>query len=361
MVRYSDIIKKKGKIERKDISPRDRSKKDDLRLSESEIFKMSGEKVLTAKSLTDRANLEIIKQYDKLKNKAIDIGERIKNDQGISPSSILSDLHYIISKDLINDLYEYTMFCSDDPEDLTFHTMSVTFGSLKIGKGMGYDTEMLLKLGLATFLENVGMYKIPDTILKKRGRLEKEEIAIIKEHPEAGAEILGRMGERYGWLAEVALQVHERSDGSGYPRGLRGKEISELASIIGLMDTYMAMIRKRPHRDRVVQTDAIKFIVKSTKDLFPASILKTLLDQISLFPVNTYVRLNNKSIGVVLSTENNQPLRPTVELLYDGQGNRLERGEVIRLADNPLLYLVESIDEKNLPPSSNFPTVNGAE
>ena len=66
MVRYSDIIKKKGKIERKDISHRDRSKKDDLRLSESEIFKMNGEKVLTAKSLTDRANLEIIKQYEKI-------------------------------------------------------------------------------------------------------------------------------------------------------------------------------------------------------------------------------------------------------------------------------------------------------
>lgn len=123
----------------------------------------------------------------------------------------------------------------------------------------------------------------------------------------------------------------------------------------------MAMIRKRPHRDRVIQTDAIKSIVKSNKDLFPSSILKTLLDQLSLFPVNTYVILNNKSIGVVLSTEKNQSLRPTVELLYDGQGNRLERGEVIRLADNPLLYLVESIDEKNLPSSSNFPTVNGAE
>jgi HD-GYP domain-containing protein (c-di-GMP phosphodiesterase class II) len=348
MVRYSDIIKKKGKIEQKDRPPRDRSKKDDLRLSESEIFQTNGENVTTAKSLTEKGNLQIIKHFEELKKKAIDIGERVRNDQGISPSPILSAIHDIIGKDLIDDFYEYTMFCSDDSADLAFHTMSVMSGSLKVGKGMGYDTEMLLRLGLATFLENVGMYKIPDSILKKKGKLEKEEIAIIKEHPEAGAEILGRMGERYGWLAEVALQIHERSDGSGYPRGLRGKEIFALASIIGLMDTYMAMIRKRPHRDRIIQTDAIKSIVKNNKDLFPASILKTFLDQISLFPVNTYVRLNNRSIGVVLRTEKNQPLRPTVELVYDGQGNRLDRGEIIRLADNPLLYLVESVDEKKL-------------
>ena len=157
------------------------------------------------------------------------------------------------------------------------------------------------------------------------------------------------MGEPFEWLAEVALQIHERSDGLGYPKGLTGKEISELASIIGLMDTYMAMIRKRPYRDRFIQTDAIKSIVKTQRRQFPSGILKSFLDQISLFPINTYVRLNNRSIGVVLSTEINQPLRPTVELRYDGQGNRLKKGEIIRLADNPLLYLVESVDEKKLP------------
>jgi HD-GYP domain-containing protein (c-di-GMP phosphodiesterase class II) len=351
MVRYSDIIKKTGKIEQKGLFSRDRVKKEDLRLSDAEIFQENGEKVTTAKSLTDRANLEIIKHYEELKKKAIDTGEKVRNDQGISPSPILSEIHDIIGKDLIDDLYEYTMFSSDDSAHLAFHTICVLSGSLKVGNGVGYDTEMLLRLGLAAFLENVGMYKIPDSILKKKGKLDKKEIAIIKEHPEKGAEILGRMGERYEWLAEVAIQIHERSDGSGYPRGLRGKEISEMASIIGLMDTYMAMISERPHRDKIVPTDAIKSIITTHKDLFPANILKTFLDQISLFPVNTYVRLNNRSIGVVLSTEKNQPLRPIVELVYNGEENRLERGEIIRLADNPLLYLVESVDEKKLPSS----------
>ncbi|MFH1937767.1 MAG: HD domain-containing phosphohydrolase, partial [Bacteroidota bacterium] len=189
---------------------------------------------------------------------------------------------------------------------------------------------------------------IPDSILSKKGNLAEEEIAFIKRHPEIGSEILRRMGERYQWLSEVALQVHERSDGSGYPKGLKGEEISELASIIGLIDVYVAMIKKRPYRDKFIQTDAIKSIIKASKGLFPSGVVKAFLNQISLFPVNTFVRLNNRAVGRVISTDKNQPLKPTIELLYDSAGHRPKRREVIRLSDTPLLYITDSVDEKEL-------------
>ena len=65
--------------------------------------------------------------------------------------------------------------------------------------------------------------------------------------------------------------------------------------------------------------------------------------------MNTYVMLNNKSIGRVISTDKHQPLRPTVELLYDSTGGKMERREVVRLSENPLLYVTESIQERDLP------------
>jgi len=73
------------------------------------------------------------------------------------------------------------------------------------------------------------------------------------------------------------------------------------------------------------------------------------LNQISLFPVNTLVRINNKSIGRVLSTDKNQPLRPIIELLFDAKGNKMRKGEFIGLSENPLLYIVESIAENEVP------------
>jgi HD-GYP domain-containing protein (c-di-GMP phosphodiesterase class II) len=214
---------------------------------------------------------------------------------------------------------------------------------------MNYDIKMLLRLGLAAFLKNVGMYKIPESILKTEGKLGEEEINLIRRHPVFSHEILSRLGEKYKWLADVALQVHERLDGSGYPSGLKGKDILEMASIIGLVDTYVAMIRNRPYREKFIQTDAIKSIAEEGKGLFPSRILKIFLDQISLFPVNSYIKLNNGAIGRVISTDKNQPLRPTIELLCDGSGNKLPEPQYLRLSDNPLLYITSNTGVNELP------------
>ncbi|MBN1850166.1 MAG: HD domain-containing protein [Deltaproteobacteria bacterium] len=318
-------------------------------LSESQILMGTDDGGLFFEtSLIDNFSAEAIAYYKKFIEKAAEIKERIINDQGISPSPILSILHEVINKNLIDELYDYSMSVPGHLDEMVIHAVDVTFTALKIGKGMDYDTKMLLRLGLAGFLENVGMYRIPDNILKKEGKLTKDEVLVIKGHPEIGSEMLGRMGERYQWLANVALQIHERSDGSGYPRGLKGPEITELASIIGLVDVYVAMIKKRPYRDKFVQTDAIKSIIEASRGLFPQRIVKVFLNQISLFPVNSYVRLNNRSIGRVISTNPDQPLRPTIECIYDGSGRYLKERQVISLSDNPLLYIEGSVNENEL-------------
>jgi hypothetical protein len=100
----------------------------------------------------------------------------------------------------------------------------------------------------------------------------------------------------------------------------------------------------------MLQPDAIRFILKEAKVQFPTRILKAFLNSISLFPFHTYVKLNNKSIGRVISTDRNHPLRPVVEVLYDGLGNKPGQREIVRLSENPLLYIVETIDERDLKP-----------
>jgi HD-GYP domain-containing protein (c-di-GMP phosphodiesterase class II) len=350
MVRFSDIINIKDKKKAKVMPEEQYSREDKFRLSDSQVFQhVDKEQEPVETSSESKTSLEIVTYYEKFIERAMDVRERVKGDKGISPSPILSDLHYIIEKDLIDKLYEYAMSAQEDYEDMVIHTIDVTFTALKIGKGMDYDIRMLLRLGLAAFLENVGMYKIPDSILKSTGELGEEEVKIIKKHPEISYEILGQMGKRYQWLADVAHQIHERSDGSGYPLGLKDDKILELASIIGLVDTYSAMIKNRPYRKKFIQTDAIKSIVRLSKGQFPSRIVKVFINQISLFPVNSYIKLNNRSIGKVISTDKNQPLRPTIELLYDGSGNKLGKPQVIRLSDNPLLYIDGNAKLDDLP------------
>jgi len=318
-----------------------------VRVSTSEIIRPKDVPGTEDSLWTNRYSDKAKEYYKGLLERAIDVRDRVKKDQKIAHSPILSMIHDIVEGDFIDDLYEYALSIPSDDE-LPAHSIAVTLASLKVGKGMGYDTKKLLRLGLTAFLENVGMYKLPDNILEKTGELSPDEIAVIRKHPEISARIFGGMGEVFQQLGEVALQVHERSDGSGYPRGLKGKEISEAASIIGLIDVYMAMIKDRPYRDKYIQNQAVKSVLEIGKGKFPPKVVREFLNQISLFPVNTHVRLNNKSIGRVISTNREQPLRPTIELLYDGLGRKMDKAKIIQLSESPLLHIVGSVDEKDL-------------
>ncbi len=358
MVRFSDIIKEEDRKKVNKESPKTKGTKEDSVLSNSQIARVlsdsqismvRGEKALFAPPFKEEWSAEVITYYERFVDRAVDVQARVRNNQGISPSPILSDLHDIHDKDLMEKLYEYSVLVPSDSEWILVHNVHVMFLSLLVGQDMGYDIKMLLKLGLAALLENVGMYKIPEGILEKKGTLDDKEMALVREHPKGSYEILAELGEKYQWLAEVAVQVHERTDGSGYPYGLKGGEIYDLSSTIGIADVYLAMTSDRPYRDKIVQTDAIKYILKEAKEKFPSKIRKVFMHLISFFPVNTYVMLNNKSIGRVLTTHKQQPLRPTLEVLYDGAGKKLEKPEVIKLSENPLLYITESIHEKDLP------------
>ncbi|MBW1998059.1 MAG: hypothetical protein JRJ29_08875 [Deltaproteobacteria bacterium] len=295
---------------------------------------------------------EVKKHYDLFYERAEDIRERIKGNKSISPSPILSDLYSIINKGLIEDLYAYCMFAHEDRDDLLTHEIDVMCTSLMVGVGLKFDIKALLKVGLAGYLENVGMYRIPKGILEKREKLTKEDISAIQAHPKEGYEILRALGNKYHWLAESALCVHERMDGSGYPYGRSGKEVPLLSYLIGLVDMYTAMIRERPYRRRIRKTDAVKYIVGGTKTLFPSSIRRAFLDRISLFPVGTYVKLNNGTIGCVILTNGNQAIRPTIQVLHNGAGRQPEGEETLNLAENPLLYLTEEVSGSEPDPAN---------
>lgn len=285
--------------------------------------------------------------YKLLMEYALSLPDKVKKGQVLSPSPVLSILHKVIQEGLIDELYKYSTERIND-EGFQSQSIAVTFGALKIGQGLGYDIEKLLKLGVAGFFENVGMYLIPDNILNKQGKLTKEEMEIIKHHPYHSAKIIRKMGVGYKWMEDIASQVHERWDGSGYPRGLKGEEILEPASIIGIMDVYIAMIKKKPYRDKFLQTEAIKSIIDIEKTKFPPHITKEFLKQITIFPINTYVKLNNHAIGKVVSTDRNNPMRPTIELLYDGVGKRVEGKKIINLTQTPMLHIIGTLDEKEV-------------
>ena len=206
MVRFSDIKEIRDKTGLKDTAPPKNEGVGELRLSGPQFSELSKkEDFMPEETGADRDSSDVAALYEKLTRSAKDIQEKVTSDQVIVPSSILADLHAVIDRNLIQPLFEHAMSNPGDWREVPVHSVHETLASLMVGRGMGYDRKRLLELGLAAFLENVGMYLIPEGILEKPAKLEQDEIERIREHPEASAKILSRLGERYEWLAEVAL------------------------------------------------------------------------------------------------------------------------------------------------------------
>lgn len=226
--------------------------------------------------------------------------------------------------------------------DLAAHSLNTSIVSIKIGIGFGLERRALEVIATGGFLYDVGMLTIPQEIVKKPGRLSPEEYEVIKKHPENGFKILSQLGDRYRILAEIAYQQHERIDGSGYPRGLKGAQIHEYALIIGIADMYAALIHPRPQRKRFLPFEAVKEIIATSREKFPLPIIKAMINELSAFPIGLYVKLNSGEVGRVVGTNRLAPLRPTVEVLYDRGGQRLKEKKVVDLTRESLLRVVSA-------------------
>jgi HD-GYP domain-containing protein (c-di-GMP phosphodiesterase class II) len=186
------------------------------------------------------------------------------------------------------------------------------------------------------------MLGISRAVLAKPDELSADERARIREHPEAGFEVLRTLGPEYEWVANVALQEHEREDGSGYPKGLKGDEIHEYAKIIGLADEFEALTHPRPYRKRRrFPSEAVKELITEERRRFPDRILKGLICGLSTAPVGSLVRLNTNETARVVATNRRFPLRPVVEIILDVAGEPVQPPRRIDLTTNTLLYITD--------------------
>ncbi len=261
----------------------------------------------------------------------------------------LKAIETIVNTDkAIEFLYGKAIQSEEKIESIVSHSVNVSIYAMFLGQGLNYSQEQLTQLGITALLHDIGMILLPKGIINKSGKLNENEFDIIKKHPFYTYKILQTVEKEFLWISEIAYQEHEREGGKGYPRGLLGKEIHEYAKIIGIVDVYEALTHNRPQRKSYMPHEAVKIILSSQKSYFSDKIKRALLKKLSCFPINSYIKLNSQAIGRVIQINENSPLRPTIEILVDSQGNTLSKKKVIRLEESPLLYVVESVRNSDL-------------
>jgi putative two-component system response regulator len=161
------------------------------------------------------------------------------------------------------------------------HVMRMSHYSRIIALAYGYTEKEADNLFHAAPMHDIGKIGIPDSIMLKPGKLTEEEFEIMKKHPEIGAEILGESDSDLIELAKiVSMTHHEKWDGTGYPKQLKGKDIPRPGRIIALADVFDALTSVRPYKDAWSVEKAVEFIQEQKGKHFDPEMVDLFIQQL---------------------------------------------------------------------------------
>lgn len=203
-------------------------------------------------------------------------------------------------------------------EHIGQHAFNVCIFSLVIGRLLGLDSGQMENLGTCGLLHDMGKVVIPDHVLNKPSPLTAEELAIIKTHPQEGRDILMTGRNIFSGTVDVAYGHHENLDGTGYPRGLEGHQLSLNCKIVAITDKYDAITSRRPQRPAGDHLSAVAILNKMGKDnKIDSKLTASFVAYLGIYPPGALVELNTGEVGIVIDSNPTQRLRPQLLLVRD--------------------------------------------
>lgn len=216
------------------------------------------------------------------------------------------------------------------------HGVQASMVAVALGTTLGLSQSSLRDLGLGCLVHDAGMLRVGREAFELPRPLTDVEYLAVMRHPVNVFDMLAEVRDFPRDAAFVAYQMHERLDGSGYPRGTSGTRIHELAKIAAVADAYVALVSPRPHRPAQIPHHAIRRLLFGVKQgRFDSTVVRGLLRTISLFPLGSRVRLSDGRVGNTVRANGEAYDRPTVEV-----GPSSAR-ETINLSTEPSLEVTE--------------------
>lgn len=232
-------------------------------------------------------------------------------------------------------------------DDYTFaHCVNVCVLSVAIGVNLGYTRRKLQDLAVGALLHDLGKIMIPEDILKKPSALSKQEFELVQQHPKQGYDMLRQVPGVSLLAANIALQHHERFNGQGYPRSVKGDEIHEFARIVAIADVYDALTADRVYKNMVLPYEAVEIIIASAGYQFDPELVRVFVENTAIYPIGSLVELNTGATGVVIKNNRTLPMRPTVRLVTNADGESVASIE-LDLMTNTTTFVTRVLNFKN--------------
>lgn len=221
------------------------------------------------------------------------------------------------------------LHCMRQYDDATYvHCMNVALICNIFARWLRFDEEEIKLATVSGLLHDIGKTHIPDSIIKKPGKLTAQEYTVVKRHPQEGYRMIEN-STLPDSIRNAVLMHHERCDGSGYPFGLSGDKIAPYAKIVAIADVYDAMTSARIYRGPLCPFKAIALFESEGLQKYDTHFILIFLENV----VNTYllntVRLNNGITGKVVFINKEHLSSPTIQTEYG----------FIDLSQHPDLYI----------------------
>ncbi|HWO95130.1 MAG TPA: HD-GYP domain-containing protein [Bacillus sp. (in: firmicutes)] len=231
----------------------------------------------------------------------------------------------------VHDNYVYT------------HSLNVTIYACQLAIENGLPLKNIEEIGLGAMLHDVGKMFISPEILNKPGKLTNEEYEHVKSHPELGFEILRKIHEIPLTAAHCALQHHERIDGFGYPRGLKGDKIHRYAKILSVADVFDAVTSHRVYRRGMLPHKAFEILYAGSGTQFESKQIELFKGCIAIYPQGLTVKLNDGRTGIVSNYNFNAVGRPKIRIIRDEDDQGVKPYEIdLSTSGNLTIEIVEA-------------------
>lgn len=243
------------------------------------------------------------------------------------------------------DLYVKLTIDRKDNSETYGHSLRTAQLAMAIAAILGKSCENISDLGMGCLIARAGQTDFVKQLIQLPRQLTDAEWLEVKKTPNRTFDIMERSNDVPVGARQVAYQLFERWDGSGYPRGRVGTQINSLARIASVADAYVALTSGRPHRPAFSPYHAIEIILTDTRNgLFDPEAVRGLLQTVCLYPVGSLVRLSDGSRATVLRTRPKSYDRPIVQITHGSDGCLMD-AKTVDLSDQEELSIVAVIDE----------------
>ncbi|GHU04607.1 cyclic di-GMP phosphodiesterase [Betaproteobacteria bacterium] len=232
------------------------------------------------------------------------------------------------------------------------HSVAVCALMIALGRQLKLDEEVIRKAGVAGLLHDLGKAMIPLEILNKPGKLTDAEFAVMKSHPEEGCRLLRKSHGVDEIVFDVVRHHHEKTDGTGYPEGLKDSEISLYARMGAVCDVYDAITSNRPYKTGWDPAESLRKMAEWANGHFDPVVFQAFVKSLGIYPIGSLIRLVSGRLGVVVSQSPRSLLTPRIKVFFSTRSNARIRPELIDLSAPGCL---EKIAGREDPANWQFP------